>query len=323
MRNVASNGRRPDRLNLGVPYYEYPPAYEGFIGHLAMPITPVAKKNGEYPAITRESWLGRQPVRRGSGAAFPRGGYELDMIEYNCKGYGFECPITKDQRETYAAEFDMDEVGREFVSQVLLTEYEIRVAAAMFDATTSWPSGTSALYTDVATDWDTATATIVADVQAAIEQVRSNCGMMPNTMIVSAKHIPSFYKNTAIQAQYKGGTTSVVTRAEILNWLPSMLGIPNILFGSGVYNATAEGGTLSMTDIWSDNYAWIGVLPTDGSPVSPAAARTFQWAAYGSDGFEWQMYDEPQTKTTVWQAEHWVDTKVIDPYMGHLLLIDT
>lgn len=321
--NVATAGRTPDRLGLGMPFEESPRVSVGMIAREVMPVTPVAKKNATFNAITREGWLRRRDTRRGSGGAFARDGVEYDEIEYNCKGNGFEVPVTKDQREVYVSDFDADMDARDLIKRVLDAEHEIRVAGKIFNATT-WLSTDSDLYTDVSTDWDSSSATIIADVAAAIEKVRRNSGMLPNTMVLSAAHLRSLRINTQLQGQFKGGAgDAIVTYPAMIAALPQILGIPRILMGGGVYNSGGEGEDLSVTDIWADTYAWIGIVPEGNSLNTPGVGRTLQWQAFGGDGFEWQNYEEPQTKTDVWQAEHWTDEKVIDKYFGHLLKIDT
>lgn len=323
--NVATNGRRPDRLNLGVPLYEYPPASVGMIAGRVMPLTPVAKKNGEYPSVTRESFLRRREVNRGPGAHYSRDGYGLDMVTYNCQGFGFEVPIDKVQREVYVSEFDADLVAQQLINRVLLAEWEIRVAAEIFNAGASyWYSSTPALYTDVSTDWDSSSADILGDVESAKDNVLANCGIPANTMVLSSAHLSSLRTNTGLIAAFPG--INALTSSIFLGTLAELFGIPNVLIGAGVYNAGNAGGSVSMTRIWSDDYCWIGVVPEGGDLSAPGAGRTYSWQVFGGGnegGIEFDNYPENQTKSEVWRGEQWVDELVIDPYFGHLLKIDT
>lgn len=294
------------------------------IGPRIMPITPVAKQNAEFPAITRESWLRRRDVRRNDGAAFSRDTYAIDMLEFACKGYGHEQTVTRAQRAVYRSEFDADEVARQQVARVLDLELEIRIATEIFNAdATHWYSSTSALYTDVSTDWDNAAATIISDVEGAKQKVRENCGMEPNTLVISDAHLKSLKLNTELKAYYFQGAP-VLTETLLFQNLPLILGIRNVLIGTAVYNSASEGETLSVSKVWNDDYCWIGVVPAGALPIDPGVGRTLVWSEFGDgSGYEWQNYTEPQTKTDLWQAEHWTDEKVFDTYFGHLLKIDT
>ena len=318
---TLSSTRSRDHLDLGVPFFEYPPVSVGMIGSRILPTLSVSKKTAEFPAITRERWLERRDVRRQGASTFARDTYGVEMITYDCLGYGFESPVTKAERELWRSEFDADNIAQSLVGRVLEAEKEIRIAAQIFDGTTNWPSGTSELYTDVTTDWDQAAATIISDVEGAKEHVRANSGMEANTIVFSHRHIQSLRINTELKTFYFQGTP-VLTASLLFASLPALFGIPNVLIGSGIYNSGSEGADLSITDIWADTYAWIGVVPM-GGPETPGVGRTMQWDAFSPDGFEWNRYTEPQTKTDIWQAEHWTHEKVIDPYFAHLLKIDT
>uniref|UniRef100_A0A6M3K7I2 Putative capsid protein n=1 Tax=viral metagenome TaxID=1070528 RepID=A0A6M3K7I2_9ZZZZ len=320
-KQVASGGRGAERLDLGRPFEEYPLAVLGMIGKMILPIFPVSKKAAAVSVITREGLLRRRDVRRADGSNFSRDTFDVDELTYNCVGYGHEQFVTKAMREVYRNDFDADTYAQGMVQRILDTELEIRIAAEIFDGTTNWPSGTAALYTDVSTDWDNTASTIIADVEGAKEKVRDNCGMEANTLVVSSAHLKSLKTNVIIKAMFPG--IDVLTDVALFSNLSAIFGIPNILIGSGVYNAGGEGATLSMTKIWSDDYCWVGVVPQSGDLVEPGVGRTMQWDAFGADGYEWNMYTEPQTKTDVWQGEHYVDEKVFDAYFGHLLLIDT
>lgn len=320
---VASAGRTADRAGTGVAFMEYPPARVGAIGTQILPITPVAVKKGAISAVTRESVLGREDVRRNAQSAFSRGGTRLDEITFDCKGYGFEHPVDKAQRELYRRDFDADEVARQMVYRKLEAEREIRIAAKIFDVgATGWYSSTSALYTSAGTDWDSVSATIIGDIEGAKQKVRQNCGLEANTLVVSSLHLPSFIKNTEIRAALQYNT--VPTVANITSQLSGLFGLRKVLIGSGVYNSAEEGGTLSISPIWSDDYAWVGVTADAGDSLTEACVgRSFNWDAYGPDQIEWDQYYEPQTKSDVWQGEHWTDEKVIDVYFGHVIRIDS
>ncbi len=319
-KQVNSSGRGAERLGLGRAFEEHPIAVIGAIGQLVLPIMPAAKKAAAFSAITRESILRARDVKRADGAAFSRDSFDVDEITYNCVGYGHEQAVTKANRAVYANDFNADEVARKMVERILTAEMEKRVEAEIFN-TTTWPIGTAALYTDVSTDWDDVSSTIIADVEGAKEKVRQNCGLEPNVMIVGAAHLKSFRMNTKIIAAFPG--IAVLTNSILMSNLPAIFGIPRILIGSMPTNSGGEGDSLTMGYVWDDDSCWIGVIAESSDLAEPCVGRTMQWDEFGGEGYEWKLYTEPQTKTDIWQAEHWQDHKIIDPYFGHRLLIDS
>lgn len=316
----ATSGRGAERLSLGQPFEQFPSAQVGAIGTRILTPFGVSKKAAAVSVIKRTGWLRRRNTRHQDGSAFGRDTFALDELSYSCDANGWESPLTKAKREVYRSDFDADYYARQLVADVLDREKEIRIAAQIFDAVTNWPSGTAALYTDVSTDWDSSSADIIGDIARASEQIRRNCGLRPNTLVLSAAHIPSLQINTGIAAWFK---VTDITAQMIINNIGSILGIPNVLFGEAVYNSADEGQALTMADVWSDDYAWLGITASGTNLVQPCVGRTLFWDAYGADGREWAFYTEQQTKSDVWQAEEWTDEVVFDAYFGHLLKIDT
>jgi hypothetical protein len=320
--NDTSTGRSADNLNAGRAFEQFPKAQVGLIGLQALPVFPVSKKAGKIPVIKRDSFTRRSDAKRQDGAAFARGTYQTTEVSYQCEQYGYESPVSKGQRAVFANDFDADEYARALIESKLRLEQEYRIAAALFDvSSTGWYSSTAALCTDVSTDWDNIASTIISDVEGAKAYVRKNCGLDPNTMIISAAHLKSLRTNTGLLGAFPG--VPVVSEAVMLQALPAILGIPKILIGSAVYNSANEGQTFSGGYLGSDDYCWIGVTADSSDLVTPCVGRTLQWDAFGASGIEWDFYTEKQTKSDIWQGEHAVDELIADLYFGHVLIIDT
>ncbi|MCK4340285.1 MAG: hypothetical protein KAY37_01005 [Phycisphaerae bacterium] len=315
---TAAAGRGDDRLELGRPIEQFPLATLGMIGQRIMPVFPVRKKSAKISVVTRAGMLRPRDTRRQDGATFSRDTFDIDELSYACDGHGHEQKVTKAQREVYRSDFDADQYARGQVEKVLLTAQERRIAALIFDPSV-WTGAD--LYTDVGTDWDNAAATIVSDIEAAKEKCRLNTGLEPNTMVISSAHLPNLKLNTQIRAFFPGIPT--LTENILMGNLPAIFGLETLLIGNAVYNSANEGQAFAGSRVWSDDYCWIGTTVNGGDIVQPCVGRTFQWDAFGAAGFEWDFYTEKQTKTDLWQGEHWIHEKVIDEYFGHLLKIDT
>jgi hypothetical protein len=323
----GSTARATPRLETGQPFLEAPLVQTGLIGRSILTPFGVAKQAAEFASIRREELLARRNTRRGDKSAFGRDSFGTDKLTYSTQGYGWESPVSDFDRGMYATEFDCDEIARAMVLQVLERELEIRIATEIFNVdATHFYSSNSDLYLDVTTDWDSASGDIIGDVQFAAEKIRRNTGMYPNTLVFSAAHIASIRKNTAIAGQFKGGSDAkaIITLPLLLSSLPAILGIEKILIGGGVYNSANEGQTNVFADVWSDDYAWLGITADGPNLMQPCVGRTFVLDTVSSeDGYDWDLYYEPQTKTDVWQAEHWTDEVIFDPYFGFVLKIDT
>jgi hypothetical protein len=305
-------------LDLGVALEEYPLTSQGMIGTEALPIFPTPLREGQFSTITRESILRTRNVNRGANGAYSRDSFDTDLLEYACKERGHESPLGEDQAKYYASMFDAEMVAAAIARDVILKEQEKRIAAALFNTTTF--TGAS-LFTDLSKDWDDATALIVDDVEGAKEKVRTNCGVPANTMIISASVLPWLKKNTDLKGRLQ--YVQALTDRAIVDQLGALFGLQKVLVAGGIYNSADEGLTASLSDIWSDNYCWVGVTATTQSLAEPCIGRTMLWTADSPSNVTVESYPEPQTRANVYRVRHHVDEKIFDPYFGHLLQIDT
>lgn len=311
------------RADLGAALAEYPLQPQGLIGTQILPVFGTQKQKAAFSVITRESILRARQTRRAARSSYSRDGFDTDNVTYECEEHGHEQPLDDSERAMYASDFDAEMTSAAMALNVLMREQEKRIAAQIFDATTNWPSGTAALYTDITggDDWDVAAADVIAEVETAKQQIRTNCGMLPNTMVISAKHLKSFKLNTGILGaiQY----TQTVTDAVIAGQLPALFGIERILFAGGVYDSADEGASMSLSDIWSDDYCWLGVCARSQMLAEPCVGRTMLWTADSPENATVEEYYEQQTRSWIYRARQHVDEKVFDPYFGHLLKIDS
>lgn len=316
MRSISTQS--VPRLDLGQALEEYPLTTGGFIADRIMPVLNVPKKEGAFSVITRESILRARNVKRAKGSAYSRDSFDKDDVSYRCEEYGHEQILGDDEVAYYASEFDAEMVAAAMAASVVAREREKRVASAIFNATT-WTGST--LYTDLATDWDNIASLPVNDVNTAKEKIRQNCGLAPNTMVISAAVVPWLKANTDLKARL--AYVMALTDSAITGALAELFGIPNVLIAGAVYNTGGEGETFAGSDIWSDNYCWLGVVPQTPNPAEPGACRTMLWTGDSPSTFTVDTYREEQTRSNIYRVRHHVQEKVIDPNFAHLLLIDT
>ncbi len=307
------------RLDLGAALMEHQMQAGSLIGTQLFPITPVAKQAATYSAITRESILIQSDAKRGSGGGYNRGDYEAKDKTYSCKEFGLEFKLGDDKRSLYASDFDAELAGTQITMDRLMRAQEIRIATAAFNTSTF--TGAS-LYTDVSANaWDqSADATPVDNVIAAKEIVRKNCGIEPNTMVIGQTTFNNLIKADDIKSRIVN--VAMLTEQQIANALAPIFGVRQILVGKGVYNTADEGATMSISDIWSDDYALICVSSMGAGLEMPSIGRTFLWTADSPSNATVEQYREEQTRSDIFRVRHYVDEELIDPYFGHLLKVD-
>lgn len=318
---VASAGRTGDRISTGTAFEEYPIVrFSDMVGLDILPVFNTAKRSSAIPLITRESILRRRNIRRAAGAAYSRDSYATDELTYTCHEYGTEQVIDDTFREVYANDFDADLAAQQLCESILRREQEIRIEAAIFNGTT-WPSGTAALCTDVSTDWDSASSTVIADIIAGCLVVQANCGIWPNTLVVSSLHIKNLMSNTDLLGRMSANERD--SMIAILTAIPALTGVNRLLIAAAQSNAGGEGETLSLGNIWDDDSAWLGVCATTSNIMEPCVGRTMLWTDDSPEPFVNEWYREDQTRGDVWRCRHYVEEKIFDPYFAHRLIIDT
>lgn len=317
------------RADLGAAMQEFRDSQITYIGLRILPILRVKKDAGTVSAVIRESTLGRVDTKRAPRAAYNRAGYDVEDVAYQTEEHGLEGPLGDTQRAKYMNDFDAEmETSRHTLMRVL-REQEIVIKDLIFN-TTTWTG--SDLYTDVsAAPWDAAASDAIGHVRAAKEKVRRMTGLEPRSMAIGKVTYNNLLANTAIvgRLQY----IKVATEDVIKSAMAAILGLDNIYVGDNVYNAAPEGGTIDVTDIWSDDYAMVFVEADGESMVSPGLGRTVVWEednsgteSAGADGLVFpatvEQYREEQTRSDIYRVRQHTDEKVFDKYFGHLLKVD-
>jgi len=174
------------RADLGVPFREFDPNLIEAIAPQILPVVPVTKQAATMSVITRESTLKRVDVKRAANGAYNRIEIEGKDKSYACEEYALEGRVDDRKRAFYQNDFDLEAETRDAIRAKLEMEWDIRVATAVFN-TTTWPSGTAALFTDNSgSPWSTVATGIIGQVIAAKEKHRENTGIMPNALIIGA-----------------------------------------------------------------------------------------------------------------------------------------
>ncbi len=310
------------RADLGVAFHEYDPTLAGFAWPLILPIKGVAKKAATLSVITREN-MKRAETKLSKGSAYNRINLISEDMQYATTKHGLEIQLTDDDRENFVDDYDAEVESTQALKKKFYNELEIEVAAAIFN-TTTWPSGTAALYTDNSgSPWSTITTGIIAQVQAAIEKVESNTGVSPNALIINKQALHSILKNTAIIARFPGATA--VTRALIEANLAAIFGLEKLIVAGGIYDSAKEGQAFSASKIWSNMYAMVAKIQTDSTMTEPGLGRTIIWEGIsGADEVQPVLqYREEQTDSDVFKIKQYSQPKIFDAYFAHMMKIET
>ncbi len=94
----------------------------------------------------------------------------------------------------------------------------------------------------------------------------------------------------------------------------------NILVAGGTKNTANEGQSASLSEIWDDEYCWIGRVATTADFREPCIGRIFHWAGDGSqeEGLV-ESYRDETVRSDIVRVRHDVDEVVLHTACGGLL----
>jgi hypothetical protein len=290
----------------------------GFIAQRVAPVIDVASQAGTFGKIPVEQLLQTRTTNRAPGGGYARGTYTFTTASYACEEHGAEEPIDDREAKMYANYFSAEQIATMRAYDAVLRNAEIRMSAAIFNATT-WAS----LRTEVTIPWDTiATAIPITDVDTAVKAVWTQSGMWPNALIVT-KHVFKNLRRCAqvIDAIESAGAGRPAWQGAINEQvLASVFDLDYVIVAGSTKNTAREGQSVTFDKVWDDEYAMVCRVATTSDPKEPCIARTFHWADDGSSiGGTVEMYREESKRSDIVRVRHDVDEIVMYAEMGHLL----
>ena len=279
----------------------------GFIGLNAMRPMNVRKSSSEFGKITIESLLKGADTKRAPGSAYARRHWEFTDDSYTCKEPGAEEPVDDREAEMYSDYFDAEVLAAERARDIVMRNFEKRVADTLFNATTWSP-------TSVTTEWSTAaTATPVTDVEAGVKRLRAK-GVKANALIIG--WVP--YRNLRLCSQITdiiaasgaGGPIepSVITPQK----LAEIFDLDYVLVGDAQEDTADEGLAASLGEIWDDEYAAVCRIATTDNIRETCVGRTFHHSSDGSQiGALVESYRDETVRSDVVRARMDTDEQVL------------
>lgn len=308
------------REDLNAALHQYDPEGQDFAADKVLPVLPVLKKKAAISVITRANYKAVNTLVA-NGGVYPRIGLDIEDLEYACKKHGIEAPVTDEDRENYANDFDAELETAQVAKTRLMIQRELRVKNLVFN-TTTFTGG--ALYTDVSSaPWDAAASDIPQHILAAAEKVRANTGVKANALLVGAATLANMLSNSKIADKFK---LKDITVEMLKSQMATLFGLEQLIVGGVVYDGAQEGQSFAGSDIWGDDYAMVLRVQSGPTRTTPGLGRTMLWTRmsphllqYSDEAF---MYREEQTESDIVRVRQFSDEKIFDPYFGHLLKVD-
>lgn len=292
---------RPD---LGVLVQEYMETAEelGFAGLKLMPIFETQEASANYPVMPKEVMLHLAKTGRAMRSRYNRSDWEWEEGFYATSENGWEEAVDDRELKLYASKFDAEAVASKRASKIILRAQEKRIADMVFNATNFTANA-------VTNEWDdTANATPIDDVATGIESIIKASGMKPNALIIARSTWRNLKRNTQIISQIKytfpGADINAMTTAQMAH----ILDIAEVIVAGSVYNSAKKGQDASISDLWSNEYAMLTVIASEGDDLTePCLGRTFLWTEDSPTNEVVESYRDEGVRGDVVRVRH--DTK--------------
>lgn len=289
-----------------------------FIGQLVMPMLPVDVKSGTYPKLTKTltGLLDSGGDVRAPNGSYPRNNRAWTTDTYDTIDRGLEETIDDTDAKDLGRFFDLEAAKARWCMRSMMLGLEIRVAAAIINATTFGAGTNSAVAYTVA---NKATVDFPQDVLAAIERVNAK-GAQANTIILSDTLLARLKFTTLLQNFIRGsrpsdGTLNITANSIQQGFADS--GITQVLVGKSRYNSAKKGQTAALTSIWGTTYVWVGQVES-GPANNGGAGRTLVWNKEGGL-FVSETYRDEGIRSNVVRVRQHTAEKVIDAESGTLI----
>jgi hypothetical protein len=224
-----------------------------YIADKVFPIIDGCSPRSQVFKYNKGDWFRDEAAIRAPSTEAKRGTFKGSMEQINTKEYAFASEVTEEDRRdakfanTPPLKPDQDAV--EYATDRVDLKKEKRVAELVMSAKWSDVNGGK----DVAGAWAAGTSnTFIEDIEEGIEQIRSQTGMRPNCLLLSANVLPQLKQESSILDRIKYTERGIVTA----DLIASMFDLEEVLVGDAVENTAKEkktGTDFSAKDVWEKN----------------------------------------------------------------------
>lgn len=278
---------------------------------------PVKKRKDTYYTYAVGSCHRLEMQPRGPGGKSAGSGWTVSTDSYQC----LERSVHKDNDWDDIADsdevIDLEEDASDWLGNQLLLEHERDMGATVFVAatwTTDYDGVTGSPGASEILRWSETGSTPQSDVITLKTAVRRACLRMPNTMIVGEDVHNTLTTHAEIRDAAK--YTNMTVEKFMADWalLANYFGVKNYAVAGGMYNASKEGQTTSMTPIIDADDVWIGYLDPNPKKKTMTAWTTFVWEPDGgmySRGVAARTMNVEEEKVLRHEVDFYKDVKVI------------
>ena len=281
-----------------------------FIGDKVLPVKGEDVKRGIYMKanLANAQLMNADAKPRQSGASYQRVNRSYDTDLFDAQEYGLESVIDDSYESEVERFMNLEATEATLLERNLRISYEVRVAAAVMNATTFTATAAKVNYTETLLS----TQNLAFDVAAAKERMLLQ-GTAPNSIIMSQTLFNMIRRAPLLQNQVFG----VVPRTAGQNRQPSAadiaeaLDIETLYVAGAAKNSNAEGQTHSGAFIWGNTYIAVCYI-AGGEYQAGGIGRTIQWTKDTTGLFTPETYRDDRIRSNVMRVRQHTAEKIVD-----------
>ena len=282
----------------------------GFIADQIFPIVTVGKQSDRFFKITQADRFRTTTDRRSPGRSPNEISFEVSSDGYFADNYALGTYLTAEEMNNADEALNNRQIRSELVTDILLLNYEKRLADTVNSTTNVGTYGVTA------SAWGTANANPYLDTQGDLQVVEDVTGYHPNLVVFGKQSWRKFRESDKIQAMLfpHGGGVPTLEHAKLL------LEVDKVLIGGAYYNSAAEGFSQTLTKIWDDNVLYAYVAPKPSKEV-PSYGYSFRWSVPQMPSMVARVFpfDGKKGRQDI-HIGYYQDEKVCDKYLSFLRL---
>ena len=294
-----------------------------FIGAKVLPPLPVPDRAGQYPYIGKAAagLLKNNAKRRGPGADYARTNRSFTNDNYTCIEYGSEAVVADDNAKDVGRFFDLEASETRWKYREVQLAHELRAKATVFAPATFNLTTSATAYTEAAAG----TFDIGLDVDTAKQAIQSR-GESPDGLsaVMSLSVFNRVRASTRLQNRARGIQSTSAQLVLDAQAVAEALGLKEVIVGAGAYDTSGEGAaTVSMSNIWTDTYIWLGQIKAAAGPqdyFAGGTGYTLFWQADAGEIFTVESYREEQKRASIIRCRQTTDEKIVNASSAQLLV---
>jgi len=285
---------------------------QGLVAEKLCPVVDVGEENedGTYFVFDKTNIQGGYEDTRALGVRAPTFDWKMSTGNYHCEEHTLEKPIDWREFKQWKKYLDIAVTTQEISLELLLLNYEIRVANLL----TTYGNYASSSYYATLSGTDQWSDFVNSDPEANVETAREAVALgaaEPNTIAIPVNVWRRIRRHPAIRSLVKEADSRQLQE----DGFPARLFGLKAVYPGARYNSAMPGASESISRIWSD-YVWIGVVNPKPTKRTMSFAYTLR-----AKGIQVETYEDNPKKSDVVRVQLAIqDEKIVASTAGYLLL---